>query len=99
MQLASIWREHLAAGCPRELAGVEIAGSDARSLDAEINACVSALICRSITVDERIERRLTEISTALVGKQAEGNEPVATYCARLNRLVSAVLTESRSGRA
>lgn len=99
MQLASIWREHLAAGCPSELAGVEIAGSDARTLDAEINACVSALICRSITVDERIERRLTEISSALVGKQAEGVEPVATYCARLNRLVSAVLTESRAGRA
>ena len=30
MQLARLWREHLAAGCPRELAGVEIAGSDAR---------------------------------------------------------------------
>jgi len=99
MQLASIWREHLAAGCPSELAGVEIAGSDARTLDAEINACVSALICRSMTVDERIERRLTEISTALAGKQAEGVEPVAAYCARLNRLVSAVLTESRAGRA
>ncbi len=99
MQLANIWREHLAAGCPSELAGVEIAGSDARTLDAEITACVSALICRCLTVDERIERRLTEISTALVGKQAEGVEPVATYCARLNRLVSAVLTESRAGRA
>jgi hypothetical protein len=99
MQLASIWREHLAAGCPSELAGVEIAGSDARTLDAEINACVSALICRSMIVDERIERRLTEISTALVGKQTEGNQQVATYCARLNRLVSAVLTESRAGRA
>ena len=78
---------------------MEIAGSDARTLDAEINACVSALICRSMTVDERLERRLTEISTALVGKQAEGNQQVATYCARLNRLVSAVLTESRAGRA
>jgi hypothetical protein len=99
MQLGSIWREHLAAGCPSELAGVEIAGSDARTLDAEINACVSALICRSMIVDERIERRLTEISTALVGKQTEGNQQVATYCARLNRLVSAVLTESRAGRA
>jgi len=100
MQLASIWREHLAAGCPSELAGVEIAGSDARALDAEINACVSAVICRSIIVDERIERRLHEISSALVGKQAEGVvEPVATYCARLNRLVSAVLIESRVGRA
>lgn len=99
MQLASIWREHLAAGCPRELAGVEIAGSDARTLDAEINACVSALICRSMRVDERIERRLTEICSALTDRQAEADEPVATYCARLNRLVSAVLTESRAGRA
>ena len=99
MQLARIWREHLAAGCPSELAGVEIAGSDARTLDAEITACVSALLCQSLTVDERIERRLTEISSALVDKQAEAQEPVAAYCARLNRLVSAVLTESRSGRA
>lgn len=99
MQLASIWREHLAAGCPSELAGVEIAGSDARALDAEITACVSALICRSMTVDERIERRLTEISSALTGKQAEADGPVASYCARLNKLVSAVLTESRAGRA
>jgi hypothetical protein len=99
MQLSSIWREHLAAGCPSELAGVEIAGSDARTLDAEINACVSALICRSMVVDDRIERRLTEISTALADKQAQANGPVATYYARLNRLVSAVLTESRAGRA
>ncbi|MGH9468087.1 MAG: hypothetical protein ACRD1Y_12115, partial [Terriglobales bacterium] len=66
MQLARLWREHLAAGCPRELSGVEIAGSDARTLDAEITACVSALICRSMTVDERIERRLADIREALV---------------------------------
>ena len=72
MQLARLWREHLAAGCPRELAGVEIAGSDARTLDAEITACVSALICRSMTVDERIERRLAEISEALASKEAAG---------------------------
>ena len=44
MQLARLWREHLAAGCPTEVAGVEIAGSDARALDAEITACASALI-------------------------------------------------------
>ena len=99
MQLASLWREHLAAGCPSELAGVEIAGSDARVWDAEITACVSALICRSMSVDERIERRLTEISSALVDKQAQAVEPVATYCKRLNRLVNAVLSESRAGRA
>jgi len=99
MQLARLWREHLAAGCPRELTGVEIAGSDARTLDAEITACVSALICRSMTVDERIERRLSEIREALTDKQAQSEAPVADYCARLNRLVGAMLTESRSGRA
>src|ERR1700731_3997549 len=70
MQLARLWREHLAAGCPREVAGVELAGSDARALDAEITACASALICRSMTVDSRMERRLTEIRTALADKLA-----------------------------
>ena len=99
MQLARLWCEHLAAGCPRELAGVEIAGSDARALDAEITACVSALICRSMTVDERIQRRLADIRVALIGKQAESEAPVAAYCERLNRLVSAVLTETHVGRA
>lgn len=98
MQLASIWREHLAAGCPSELAGVEIAGSDARTLDAEISACASALLCRSMTVDERIERRLSDISSALVSKQIEAQEPIAAYCARLNKLVSALLRESRATR-
>jgi hypothetical protein len=99
MQLARLWREHLAAGCPNELTGVEIAGSEARALDAEITACASALICKSMTVDSRMERRLTEISTALVHKQAEAQEPIATYCARLNELVSAVLVVSREGDA
>ncbi|HVO46068.1 MAG TPA: hypothetical protein VMT29_06990 [Steroidobacteraceae bacterium] len=96
MQLARLWREHLAAGCPSELAGVEIAGSDARALDAEITACASALICRAVTVDGRMQRRLNEISSALAEKQAHAGEPVATYCARLNELVSAVLVESRN---
>ena len=99
MQLARIWREYLAAGCPSELAGVEIAGSDARTLDAEITACASALLCQSLTVDERIEHRLAEISSALADKQTQAAEPIAAYCARLNKLVSAVLTESRAGRA
>jgi len=103
MQLARLWREHLAAGCPAEVAGVEIAGSDARVLDAEITACASALICRKMTVDGRMERRLTEIRTALEEKlahcgQADTGEP-ATYYARLNELVGAVLVESHSGRA
>jgi hypothetical protein len=96
MQLARLWREHMAAGCPNEVAGVEIAGSDARALDAEITACASALICRKMTVDSRMERRLTEIRTALLDKQADTDEPVAAaYYARLNELVSAVLVESR----
>jgi hypothetical protein len=99
MQLARLWREHLAAGCPDELAGVELAGSDVRALDAEITACASALICKAMRVDSRIERRLTEISTALVSKQAQADEPVAAYYARLNELVSAVLVESRIGNA
>ena len=99
MQLARLWREHMAAGCPRELSGVEIAGSDARELDAEITSCVSALLSRSLTVDGRMERRLAEISVALSDKQLQAEEPVAAYCARLNELVSAVLTETRAGRA
>jgi hypothetical protein len=99
MQLARLWREHLAAGCPSELDGVEIAGSDARALDAEITSCASALICRAMTVDSRMEHRLTEISSALTDKLAAAPEPVAAYCARLNRLVSAVLVESRAAQA
>lgn len=99
MELTRLWREHLQAGCPTELAGVEIAGTDARALDAEITACVSALLTRTITVDGRIERRLEEISSDLATKQNAADAPVAAYCRRLNRLVSAVLTESRTGRA
>ena len=99
MQLSRLWREHLEAGCPSELAGVEIAGTDARTLDAEISACVSALLTRTITVDGRIERRLSEISHALSDKQgAVADTPVAQYCERLNKLVSAVLVESKAGR-
>jgi hypothetical protein len=99
MQLSRLWREHLQAGCPSELAGVEIAGTDARALDAEITACASAVLTRRITVDGRIERRLNDVSAALVNKQAAAQAPVAQYCERLNQLVSAVLVESRGGRA
>jgi hypothetical protein len=99
MQLARLWREHLALGCPTELAGVQIAGSDARVLDAEITACASAMICRSMTVDSRMERRLSEISAALADKQTDTRDPAAAYYARLNELVSAVLVASRTGRA
>src|SRR5262245_38221071 len=100
LQLARLWREHLEAGCPSELAGVEIAGTEVRTLDAEITHCVSALLTRCITMDGRIERRLTEISTALSDKRDEAADtPVAEYCERLNKLVSAVLMQSRAGRA
>ena len=98
--LSRLWREHLEAGCPSELAGLEIAGTEVHTLDAEITACVSALLTRRITVDGRIERRLAEISTALSDKRVEGADtPVAQYCERLNKLVSAVLIESKGGRA
>ena len=99
MQLARLWREHLQAGCPSALKGVEIAGSDARTLDAEITACVSAFLTHTLKVDERIERRLSDISGALKRAESNPDEDVAAYCARLNQLVSAVLTESKAGRA
>ena len=98
MRLARLWREHLAAGCPGELAGVEIAGTDARELDAEITACVSALLTHTMRVDRRIERRLNEVSAELARRQSSAEPPIAEYCARLNQLVSAVLTESKAGR-
>src|SRR5215813_12760524 len=85
LQLSRLWREHLQAGCPSELAGVEIAGTEARTLDAEITACVSALLTRTIKVDGRIERRLAEISHALSDKRSEvADTPVGQYCERLN---------------
>jgi hypothetical protein len=100
LPLSRLWREHLQAGCPSELAGVEIAGTEARTLDAEITSCVSALLTRSMKVDGRIERRLNEISTALIDKRVEtADTPVGQYCERLNKLVSAVLVETRGGRA
>jgi hypothetical protein len=80
------------------MAGVEIAGTDARALDAEITSCVSAMLTRQFTIDGRMERRLADISSALANKEVEAEAPVAAYCHRLNELVSAVLTETRSGR-
>jgi hypothetical protein len=79
--------------------GVEIAGTEARTLDAEITSCVSAVLTRRMKVDGRIERRLADISTALSDKESGADAPVAEYCHRLNQLVSSVLTETRSGRA
>src|SRR5215210_7055033 len=99
MQLAQLWREHLQAGCPNELTGVEIAGTDARELDAEITSCVSAMLTRQLKIDTRMERRLTDISSALSNKEKEAEEPVAQYCHRLNQLVNSVLIETRASRA
>ena len=99
MQLARLWREHLAAGCPNELTGVKSPGTDAREPDPEIPACVRAVLTRTTTVDGRIERRLCDIRSALANKQAGADAPVAQYCQRLNQLVSAVLVESKGGRA
>jgi hypothetical protein len=99
MQLAQLWRAHLQAGCPTELDGVKIAGTDARALDAEITSCVSAVLTRRLRVDSRMERRLADISSALSNKENEADSPVAEYCHRLNQLVSTVLTETRAGRA
>jgi hypothetical protein len=99
MQLAQLWRRHLQAGCPIELKGVQIAGTDARALDAEITSCVSAMLTRQFTIDGRMERRLADISSALSSKEVAAEAPVAEFCHRLNQLVSAVLTETRAGRA
>jgi hypothetical protein len=97
MQLARLWRQHKEAGCPSELAGVQIAGTDARALDEEITSCVSALLSHTLIVDERIERRLVEVRADLTRRQLRADPPVAQYCARLNELVSAVLTRDKVG--
>jgi len=97
MQLSSLWRQHREAGCPAALTGIEIAGTDARSLDAEITSCVCALMSHTLTVDGRIERRLAEVSLDLTRRQVQAEPQVAEYCARLNQLVSAVLTTTRVG--
>lgn len=93
MQLSQMWREHLQAGCPPEMRGVNIAGTAARELDAEITACVSACVTHSLKMDSRIERRLHDIAQALENVQP-GSPEVAAYCSRLNKLVSAVLVNA-----
>jgi hypothetical protein len=65
MQLSQMWREHLKAGCPAEMRGLNIAGTAASALDAEITACVSACVTHSLKMDSRIERRLHDIAHAL----------------------------------
>ena len=93
MQLSQMWREHLQAGCPPEMRGLNIAGTAARELDAEITACVSACVTHSLKMDSRIERRLQDIAQALENVQPVSPE-VAAYCSRLNKLVSAVLVNA-----
>ncbi len=93
MQLSQMWREHLQAGCPPEMRGLNIAGTAARELDAEITACVSASLTHSLKMDARIERRLHDIAQALEHVEPASPE-VAAYCTRLNKLVSAVLVNS-----
>jgi hypothetical protein len=94
MQLSQMWREHLQAGCPPEMRGLNIAGTAARELDAEITACVSACVTHSLKMDSRIERRLHDISHALEHLQPPVSPEVAAYCSRLNKLVSAVLVNA-----
>jgi hypothetical protein len=93
MQLSQMWREHLKAGCPPEMRGLNIAGTAARELDAEITACVSACVAHSLKMDSRIERRLHDISNALEHVDSVSPE-VAAYCSRLNKLVGAVLVNA-----
>ena len=93
MQLSQMWREHLQAGCPPEMRGLNIAGTAARELDAEITACVSASLTHSLKMDSRIERRLHDIAYALEHVEPASPE-VAAYCSRLNKLVSAVLVNA-----
>ena len=93
MQLSQMWREHLQAGCPPEMRGMNIAGTAAGALDAEITACVSACVTHSLKMDTRIERRLHDIAYALEHMDSVTPE-VAAYCSRLNKLVSAVLVNA-----
>ncbi len=96
MPLASLWREHLEAGCPSGLQGVEIAGSGIVALDAEVTAYVSAVVMQTcINTDQRVSRRLEEIHAALEGMLTRAPEPVASYCARLDCLVGAALQRLR----
>lgn len=99
MQIARLWRAHVCAGCPPEARGLQIAGTDAQLLDAEITACISAYLAQSLTVDARIERRLSEVCDALERVRTELEPPAAAYCARLGELVGAVLIETRAGSA
>lgn len=99
MGLVQLWTEHRAAGCPGELSGLRIAGKDAPALDAEITVWVSACLGQGIRIDERVERRLAEVSAALVDIGPSLKPEAANYCARLNRMVGEVLDRTRAGAA
>ena len=94
MQLSQMWREHLQAGRPSAILGLNIAGTAASALDAEITACVSACVTHQLRMDSRIERRLHDIAHALEDVQGQSTPEVAAYCTRLNKLVSAVLVNA-----
>jgi hypothetical protein len=94
MQLSQMWREHLKAGRPPEILGLNIAGTEAHALDAEITAAVSACVTHQLKMDARIERRLHDIAHALEDVQEQSTPEVAAYCTRLNKLVSAVLVNA-----
>lgn len=99
MGLVQLWSEHRDAGCPSELNGLRIAGKDAPALDAEITAWVSACLSQGFRIDARVERRLAEVSAALAEVEPSLQPEAAHYCARLNRLVGAVLVQTRAGAA
>ena len=99
MQLSQMWREHLQAGCPQEMRGLNIAGTAASALDEEITACVSACVTHSLKMDSRIERRLHDIAHALEDFEGQGTPEVAAYCHRLNKLVRAVLVNASPAQA
>ena len=98
-QLTQLWRQHRDAGCPSQAQGVEIAGTDALALDAEITSAASAVLAHTLTVDDRIERRLARVSLDLVKCQVQAEPQLAEYYARLNGLVSALLVRTRVGRS
>ena len=92
MPLASLWREHLEAGCPSELQGVQIAGSDVVALDAEVTAYVSAVVTQTCSNTRgQVSQRLEEIREALEHLAPNAPQPLAAYCSRLNCLVTAAL--------
>ena len=97
MQLSQMWREHLQAGCPPEMRGLNIAGTAASALDAEITACVSACVTHSLE-DGFADRAPPARHRACARRhEGQGTPEVAAYCIALNKLVSAVLVNAGPG--